>query len=59
MSEMRLVVVGAGGRMGRILIKAVAETEGCRLVGAIARSGSERWNTMRGFSPAWVFSTST
>src|SRR6476620_11263787 len=41
MSEMRLVVVGAGGRMGRILIKAVAETEGCRLVGAIARSGSD------------------
>ena len=41
MSEMRLVVVGAAGRMGRILIKAVAETQGCRLVGAIERSGSE------------------
>ncbi len=41
MSEMRLVVVGAAGRMGRILIRAVAETEGCRLVGAIERSGSE------------------
>jgi 4-hydroxy-tetrahydrodipicolinate reductase len=40
MSEMRLVVVGAGGRMGRMLIKAVAETEGCRLVGAIEREGS-------------------
>jgi dihydrodipicolinate reductase len=41
MSEMRLVVVGAAGRMGRMLVKAVAETEGCRLVGAIAKPGSE------------------
>jgi 4-hydroxy-tetrahydrodipicolinate reductase len=41
MSEMRLVVVGATGRMGRMLIKAVAETEGCALVGAIAREGSD------------------
>jgi 4-hydroxy-tetrahydrodipicolinate reductase len=40
MTEMRLVVVGAAGRMGRMLIKAVAETEGCRLVGAIERPGS-------------------
>lgn len=40
MSEMRLVVVGAAGRMGRMLIKAVAEAEGCRLVGAIARKES-------------------
>lgn len=40
MSEMRLVVVGAAGRMGRMLIKAVAESGGCRLVGAIEREGS-------------------
>jgi 4-hydroxy-tetrahydrodipicolinate reductase len=40
MGEMRLVVVGAAGRMGRMLIRAVAETEGCRLVGAIEREGS-------------------
>src|ERR671916_3267967 len=40
MSEMRLVVVGAAGRMGRMLIKTVAETEGCRLVGAVEREGS-------------------
>jgi 4-hydroxy-tetrahydrodipicolinate reductase len=40
MSEMRLVVVGAGGRMGRTLVKAVADTPGCRLVGAIEREGS-------------------
>ncbi|MBF9233773.1 4-hydroxy-tetrahydrodipicolinate reductase [Microvirga alba] len=38
---MRLVVVGAAGRMGRMLIKAIAEAEGCRLVGAIAKKGSD------------------
>jgi 4-hydroxy-tetrahydrodipicolinate reductase len=37
---MRLVVVGADGRMGRMLIRAVAETEGCTLSGAIEREGS-------------------
>src|SRR5918997_1724125 len=40
MTEMRLVVVGAAGRMGRMLIRTVAETPGCRLVGAIEREGS-------------------
>ena len=40
MAEMRLVVVGAAGRMGRTLVKAVAETEGVRLGGAIEREGS-------------------
>jgi 4-hydroxy-tetrahydrodipicolinate reductase len=40
MSEMRLVVVGAAGRMGRMLIKAISETNGCRLAGAIEREGS-------------------
>ena len=28
MAEMRLVVAGAGGRMGRTLIKAIADTQG-------------------------------
>ncbi|MDJ1159489.1 4-hydroxy-tetrahydrodipicolinate reductase [Chelatococcus sp. SYSU_G07232] len=37
---MRLVVVGAAGRMGRMLVKTVAETEGTTLVGAIDREGS-------------------
>ena len=40
MTEMRLVVVGAAGRMGRMLIKAIHETDGCRLAGAIEREGS-------------------
>ncbi|KQO59352.1 4-hydroxy-tetrahydrodipicolinate reductase [Methylobacterium sp. Leaf87] len=37
---MRLVVVGAGGRMGRMLIRAVAEAEDCTLSGAIEREGA-------------------
>lgn len=41
MSEMRLVVLGASGRMGRMLIKAAAEAPGCRLVGAVVRPGGD------------------
>ncbi|MEH3145762.1 MAG: 4-hydroxy-tetrahydrodipicolinate reductase [Methylobacterium frigidaeris] len=37
---MRLVVVGASGRMGRMLIQAVAAAEGCTLAGAIEREGA-------------------
>ena len=37
---MKLVVTGAAGRMGRMLTRAVAESEACRLVGAIERPGS-------------------
>lgn len=37
---MRLVVVGADGRMGRMLVKAVAEAEGCTLSAAIEREES-------------------
>jgi 4-hydroxy-tetrahydrodipicolinate reductase len=40
MTDMRLVVVGAAGRMGRMLIQVVTETPGCSLVGAIEREGS-------------------
>jgi 4-hydroxy-tetrahydrodipicolinate reductase len=40
MSDMRLVVVGAAGRMGRMLVKAIHESEGCTLAGAIERPGS-------------------
>ena len=40
MTEMRLVVVGASGRMGRMLVRAVSETAGCRLAGAIEREDS-------------------
>jgi 4-hydroxy-tetrahydrodipicolinate reductase len=35
MSDMRLVVAGAGGRMGRTLIKAISETPGLALAAAL------------------------
>lgn len=41
MSDMRLIVAGAGGRMGRALIRAIAETEGAVLAGALEAPGSE------------------
>jgi len=40
MTDMRLVVVGAAGRMGRMLVKAISETGGCKLTGALEREGS-------------------
>ena len=40
MSDMRLIVAGAGGRMGRTLIKAIADTKGVALAGAVDASGS-------------------
>jgi 4-hydroxy-tetrahydrodipicolinate reductase len=39
-SDMRLVVAGAGGRMGRTLIHAIAATDGVTLAGAIERADS-------------------
>jgi 4-hydroxy-tetrahydrodipicolinate reductase len=41
MSELGIGIVGAGGRMGRMLAKAVSEAEGARLVGGVERAGSE------------------
>ncbi len=37
---MRVIVTGASGRMGRMLVRAVAEFEGAELVGATERPGS-------------------
>ncbi|KAB1077519.1 4-hydroxy-tetrahydrodipicolinate reductase [Methylobacterium soli] len=55
---MRLVVVGADGRMGRMLIRAVAESEGCTLSGAIEREGSpalgQDAGTLAGLQPLGV-----
>ncbi|MCA1490178.1 4-hydroxy-tetrahydrodipicolinate reductase [Sinorhizobium alkalisoli] len=39
-TEMKLVVVGAGGRMGQTLIRTVAGMEGVRLQAAVERPGS-------------------
>lgn len=40
MTEMRLAVVGAGGRMGKALAQAVCATPGVRLSGGVERAGS-------------------
>jgi 4-hydroxy-tetrahydrodipicolinate reductase len=41
MSDMRLVVVGAAGRMGQALVRAVQNAPGVMLAAAIEREGSE------------------
>ena len=41
MSDMRLIVAGAGGRMGRALTRAISETSGAVLTGALEAPGSE------------------
>jgi 4-hydroxy-tetrahydrodipicolinate reductase len=40
-SDMRLVIVGAAGRMGQALVRAVTRTPGVSLAAAIERPGSE------------------
>ena len=40
MADMRLIVAGAGGRMGRTLIHAIAATDGVSLAGAVDAPGS-------------------
>ena len=41
MSDMRLIVAGAGGRMGRALTRVISETRGAVLAGALEAPGSE------------------
>src|ERR1700675_4774614 len=41
MSNMRLIVAGAGGRMGRALTRVISETPGAVLTGALEAPGSE------------------
>jgi 4-hydroxy-tetrahydrodipicolinate reductase len=41
MSDMRLIVAGAGGRMGRALTRVIAETPGAVLAGGLEAPGSE------------------
>jgi len=40
MSDMRLIVAGASGRMGRALIQAISESAGVVLAGAVEAAGS-------------------
>jgi 4-hydroxy-tetrahydrodipicolinate reductase len=40
-NSIAITIVGASGRMGKMLLRAVAEAEHCHLVGAVARDGSD------------------
>ena len=40
MSDMRLIVAGAGGRMGRTVIQAIAAGRGVALAGAVDAAGT-------------------
>src|SRR5688572_22563064 len=41
MTDMRLMVAGAAGRMGQTLIRIIAETPGVRLTAALERPGAD------------------
>src|SRR5207244_12508386 len=41
MADMRLIVAGAGGRMGRALVRVISETPGAVLTGALEAPTSE------------------
>src|SRR4030088_280938 len=41
MADMRLIVAGAGGRMGRALVRVISEAPGAVLAGALEAPGSE------------------
>src|SRR6201998_3033376 len=41
MADMRLIVAGAGGRMGRTLTRVISETPGALLAGALEAPGSD------------------
>src|SRR6201747_2161147 len=41
MSDMRLIVAGAGGRMGRALMRVISESSGAVVTGALEAPGSE------------------
>jgi len=40
MADIRMGVIGCGGRMGRMLVAEIAAAEGCKLAGGTARTGS-------------------
>jgi 4-hydroxy-tetrahydrodipicolinate reductase len=40
MAELRLIVAGAGGRMGRTLVRAIADTRNMQVAGALEGAGS-------------------
>src|SRR6266513_3631533 len=54
MSEMRLIVAGAGGRMGRALTRVISETPGAVVTGALEAPGSELLGKDAGLLPLGV-----
>ncbi len=40
MADLRIVVAGAAGRMGRMVVRAIHEADGLTLVGALEREDS-------------------
>ncbi len=58
MSDLRVIIAGAGGRMGRTLVAAVLEAEGLALAGALERAGSPLLGTdaglLAGNAPAGI-----
>lgn len=61
MADMGLVVVGAAGKMGRTLVRVIAETPGVTLAGAIERTGAAEVGkdsgVLAGLEPNGVFVT--
>jgi len=57
-SDLRIVIAGAGGRMGRTLVKAVLETDGLALAGAFEHEDSVHLGadagTLCGMGPAGI-----
>jgi 4-hydroxy-tetrahydrodipicolinate reductase len=62
MPELRLVIAGAGGRMGRTLLRAIHEVPGFALAGAVDRQGAAEigadTGTLAGLSPSGIKVTS-
>ena len=58
MADMGLVVVGAAGRMGRMLVRTIHQTAGARLLGAVEAPGSsvlgQDAGTLAGIGPLGV-----
>jgi 4-hydroxy-tetrahydrodipicolinate reductase len=58
MNDMRLVVTGAAGRMGRMLIRAIQDCDGVTLSGALEREGSaalgQDAGTLAGLEPLGI-----
>jgi 4-hydroxy-tetrahydrodipicolinate reductase len=61
MKDVRIAIMGAGGRMGRELVRAVADAPGCVVSGAIEVAGSpllgQDVGTLAGLAPTGVLVT--